>query len=90
MWEGSFGYEFCFVGQCVLREWVVGGCGLYGYFGEQALPVGIQGCLEGLHWGCVDYLSRQFVPRWGSPTGESVLATAVTTSLLMELIGVTA
>ncbi len=34
------------MGRCVLREWVVGGGGLDGYFGEQGLPVGIQKCLE--------------------------------------------
>ncbi len=41
----------------MLREWVVGGGGLYGYFGGQGLPVGAQGCLEGFYGGCVDYLS---------------------------------
>ncbi len=30
----------------MLREWVVEGGGLYGYFGEQGLPAGIQECLE--------------------------------------------
>ncbi len=30
----------------MLRELVVDGGGLYGYFGEQGLPVGIQECLE--------------------------------------------
>ncbi len=29
-----------YVGRCVLREWVVRGGGLDGYFGEQGLPVG--------------------------------------------------
>ncbi len=33
-----FGVGFL-VGSCVQREWVVGGCGLYGYFSEQGLPV---------------------------------------------------
>ncbi len=33
-----FGVD-CLVGSCVQREWVVGGCGLYGYFSEQGLPV---------------------------------------------------
>ncbi len=47
-----------YVGQCVLRAWVVGGGGLDGYFGEQELPVGILECLERFHRGCVDYLSR--------------------------------
>ncbi len=30
----------------MLREWVVEGGGLGGYFGEQGLPVGIQECLD--------------------------------------------
>ncbi len=47
------------MGPCVLGEWVVEGGG---HFGEQRLPVGIQECLERLHRGCVDNLSRQFVP----------------------------
>ncbi len=63
----------------------MGGGGLDGYFGEQGLPVGIQGCLERFHRGCVDYLSRQFVPERGSPNGEGELATARTASLLVEL-----
>ncbi len=50
------------MGPCVLGEWVVEGGGLDGYFGEQRLPVGIQECLERLHRGCVENLSRQFVP----------------------------
>ncbi len=54
----------------MLREWVVAGGGLDGYFGEQGLPVGIQECPESFHLGCVDYLSRQFVPKWDSPNGE--------------------
>ncbi len=33
--------RFFYVGQCVLREWVVRGGGLDGFFGEQGLPVGI-------------------------------------------------
>ncbi len=31
---------------CVQREWVVGGGGLYGYFREEGLPVGLRTCLE--------------------------------------------
>ncbi len=73
------------MGRCVLREWVVGGGGLDVYFGEQKLPVGIQGCLERFHRRCADYLSRQFVPEWDSPNGEGDLATARTASLLVEL-----
>ncbi len=69
----------------MLREWVVGGGGLDGYFGEQGLPVGIQECLERFHRQCVDYLSRQFVPKWDRPNGEGELATARTASLLVEL-----
>ncbi len=71
-------------------EWVVGGGGLGGYFGEQGLPVGIEECLERFHRGCVHCLSRQFVPKWDSPNGECELMTARTTPLLMELEGVTA
>ncbi len=78
------------MGQCVQREWAVQWDVLYGYFGEQGLPVGVQKCLEGSHRGCVDHLSRQFVPKWDSPNAESVLATAGTTSLLVELIGLAA
>ncbi len=48
----------------MLREWAVEGGGLDGYFGEQGLPAGIQECLERFHRRCVDYLSRQFVPKW--------------------------
>ncbi len=54
----------------MLREWVVDGGGLYRYFGEQGLPAGIQECLERFHRRCVDYLSRQFVPKWDCPNGE--------------------
>ncbi len=54
--KGHLGVSL-YVGQCVLREFVVGGGGLYGYFGEQGLPVGVQECLEGFHRGCDDYLS---------------------------------
>ncbi len=46
-WWGYMGrviwVEVFYVGRCVLREWVVGGGGLDGYFGKQGLPVGIQG-----------------------------------------------
>ncbi len=56
----------------MLREWVVEGGGLDGYFGEQGLPAGI-------------YLSRQFVPKWDCPNGEGELATARTASMLVEL-----
>ncbi len=79
-----------YVGRCVLREWAVGGGGLDGYFGEQGLPVGIQECLERFHRRCVDYLRRQFVPKWDSPNGEGELAMACTASLLVELVGVAA
>ncbi len=73
------------MGRCVLREWVVRGGGLDGYFGEQGLPAGIKECLERFHRRCVDYLSRQFVPKWDSANGESELATVRTASLLVEL-----
>ncbi len=88
VWEGSLGCLF-YVGRCVLREWVVGGGELDGYFGEQRLPVCIQECLERSHRGCIDYLSRQFVPKWDRPKSECELATA-RTSLLVKLIGVAA
>ncbi len=65
----------------MLREWIVRGGGLDGYFGEQGLPVGIQGCLERFHRACVDYLS---------PNYEGQLATVRTASLLVELVGVAA
>ncbi len=77
---GVYGKGHLGVGRCVLREWVVRGGGLDGYFGEQGLPVGIQ--------ECVDYLSRQFVPKWDSPNCEGELAAARTASLLAELVGV--
>ncbi len=76
--------SFC-VGRYVLSEWFVGGGGLDGCFGEQGLPAGIQECLERFNRGCVDYLSRQFVPKWDSPNGESEFATARTASLLVKL-----
>ncbi len=38
----------------MLREGVVGGGGIDGYFGEQGLPVGINECLERFHRECVD------------------------------------
>ncbi len=72
----------------MLRDWVVGGGGLDAYFGEQGLPVGLQQCLERFHRGCVDYLSRQFVPKLDSPNCEGELATVRTASLLVELVGV--
>ncbi len=63
----------------------MGGVGLYGYSGEQGLSV-----CEGFHRGCVDYLSRQFVPKWDSPNDENVLVTAGTTCLFLELMSVVA
>ncbi len=82
--EGSLGCEFL-RGRCVLRKWVVGGGALDGYFGEQGLSAGIQECLERFHRRCVDYLSRQCVPKCDCPNGEGELATARTASLLVEL-----
>ncbi len=79
-----------YVGRCVLREWVVRGGGLDGYFWEHGLPLGIQGCLERFHRGRVDYLSRQFVPKWDSLNSEGELATARIIPLLVELGGVAA
>ncbi len=66
----------------------MGGGGLDGNFGEQGLPVGLQECLERFHRGCVDYLSRQFVPKLGSPNCEGELVTVRTASLLVKLVGV--
>ncbi len=74
----------------MLRDWVVGGGVLNWYFGEQGMSLGVQGCLETFHRGCVNYLSQQFVPKWDSPNGEIVLAMAGTRTLLVELIGVVA
>ncbi len=78
------------MGRCVLSEWIMRGGGFDGYFREQGLPVGIQECLERFHRGCIDYLSQQFVPKLDSPNCEGELATACTTSLLVELLGVAA
>ncbi len=89
MREGPFGCELFYLGQCVLWEWVVRG-GLCRHFGEQRLPVGVLECLERFHRRCVDYLSRQLVPKWNSSNGESVVTKASTTSLLVELIGAAA
>ncbi len=47
-----------YMARCVLREWVVGGGGLDGNFGEQGLPVGTQECLERFHRVCVDYVLK--------------------------------
>ncbi len=69
---------------------MVRGGGLDEYFGKQGLPLGIQECLERFHRGCVDCLSRQFVPKWDSPNCESELATARMASLMVELVGVAA
>ncbi len=69
----------------MLRGWVVEGGGLDGQFGEQGLPAGSKECLESFHRRSVDYLSRQFVPKWDCPNGEGELATARTASLLVEL-----
>ncbi len=40
----------------------------------------------GFHGGCAGYLNRRFLPKWDSPNGEGKLATARTTSLLVELV----
>ncbi len=44
----NFGVGFLVV-SCVQREWVVEGCGLYGYFSEQGLPVVV--VVEAGAWG---------------------------------------
>ncbi len=74
----------------MLREWVVNEGGLNGYFVEQGLLAGVQECLERFHRGCVDYLSRLFVPKWDSPNFKGELATVRTVSLLVELVCVAA
>ncbi len=43
--KGHWGVSFC-VGRCVLREWVVGGGGLDGYFGGQGLSAGTKSALK--------------------------------------------
>ncbi len=63
----------------------MGGGGLDGCFGEQGLPAGIQECLERFHRRCVDYLSRQFVPKWDSPNGEDELAKKITENQLFQI-----
>ncbi len=50
MWVGSFRCECFYVGQCVLREWAVEEGGLYGYFGEQGLSVGVHPAVKGTRW----------------------------------------
>ncbi len=84
IWEVSIGCELLRRSMCA-EGMVMGGGGSDGYFGEQRLPVGIQECFERFHRGCVDYLNRQFVPKWDSPNGEGKLATTRTTLLLVEL-----
>ncbi len=51
---------------------------------------GYPGLIERFHRGYVDYLSRQFVPRWDSPNCEGELVTAHTASLLVALVDVAA
>ncbi len=75
-----------FQGSLCAEECVVGGGELYGHFREVRLSVGI----HEINRGCVDNLSRLFVTKWDSPNGERELATARTTSLLVELLGVAA
>ncbi len=78
------------MGFCVQREWVEGGDVFCWYFWEQGLPAGVPKCFEGLHRRCIDNLGRQFIAKWDSANGESVLTTAGIPSLLVELIGVAA
>ncbi len=42
IWERSLGCEFCVV-RCMLREWVVGGGGLDGYFAGTGTASGHSG-----------------------------------------------
>ncbi len=53
--KGHLGVSFFKLGQCVQKEQVLGGDGLYGYFREQELPAGAQEHLEGFHRRSVDY-----------------------------------
>ncbi len=52
----------------------MGGGSFYGHSWEQGQPVFVQVCLEGFHRRCIDYLDRQFIPKWDSMNAESVLA----------------
>ncbi len=85
MRKGSFG-----CGSMCAEGMSFGRGGLYGHFKEQGLPIGVQEGLEGFYRRCIDYLSRNFVPKWDSPNTESALATTGATYVLVELIDVAA
>ncbi len=75
--KGHLGVSF-YVGRCVLRESVARGGGLGGHWQWASR-------IEGLRRGCVDYLSRQFVPKWDSPNIESELATSFTATFTAKV-----
>ncbi len=74
----------------MLSECVVGGGELNGHFREVRLSVGIHVCLERLTEDALTISACRFVTKWDSLNGERELATACTTSLLVELVGVAA
>ncbi len=88
MWEGPLGFDFF--------PWDTGwwGRGLWAGGGYMDTS-GNRNCqwasrnVSGFHRERVDYLTRQFVPKWASPNAERVLKTAGTASLLVDFIGVT-
>ncbi len=67
----------------MLRELGVRGGGLNGYFGEQGLPAGTQKCLERIRCGALTFSGGGL---FGNGTARFVKV--LTTSLLMELVGV--
>ncbi len=58
----------------MLREWVVKGGGLDGYFGEQGLPVGVQSQLECFYGWSVHDLLLQLVPARVYSNAERMLS----------------
>ncbi len=80
-WKGSFASgSMCAKEMGCWRRWV-----LYVLQGTGAVS-----WRPGFHRRCVDCLSRYFVPKCDSSKPESVLVTAGTSPLLVELIGVAA
>ncbi len=54
---------------------------------EMGPPVGVQKCFEEFTRRCIDYLGRQYIPKFNNTNAESVLTTVGITPLLVELIG---
>ncbi len=82
--EGSLGYEFLRGSTCAEEM----GCGrrwVRRVLRGTGTARGFKECLGRFHRRCVDYLSRQFLPKWDSPNGEGELATTRIASLLVEL-----